>query len=224
MKFSSFFLLTLSLLSIMSCVPTEQEKNDINTAFTGQGCDTPPVLTGYTCKGKYLACTQEDIDAYHASDFGLNNGKAKNLHLTCDISASSVQAFSPCNIIVRDNASLTSTSGSSCLMAQGHVKAKGMNFQAPNGNTTFASHNGNVIIDDGSTINTQNLNLIGQHKAVIQNTATITAHDINMKSFGTGDDARVHIRHSSNVTANNITLEAKRKATLGRDSIYNCRV
>ncbi|MBK26311.1 MAG: hypothetical protein CME70_20090 [Halobacteriovorax sp.] len=216
----SLFLGALSLILITGCQPTPQEQGEINTALEGQGCEIPPSFDGYTCKGRFVARSVEDMNSY-LSDYGLKNGFVKHLKIDFEYAAETIQVTSPCSITVRDNASLTSNTGSSCLIAKGHVKAKGMNFQAPNGNTTFASYEGNVIIDDNSTINTRNLNLMGQHKAVIQNTATITAHDINMKSFGTEDDSRVHIRHSSNVTANNIYLEAKRKATLGRDSLYN---
>ncbi len=211
---------TLVLTLLLSCQPTEQEKDEITSNLVDQGCEIPPSFDGYTCKGRFVASNEEELTTY-LSNYGLKNGFVKHLKIDFDYVTESVQITSPCSITVRDNASLTSTTGSSCLVAKGAVKARGMNFSALNGNTTFASYEGNVIIDDGSTINTKNLNMMGQHKCVIQNTANITAHDINMKSFGTGDDARVHIRHSSTVTANNIFLEAKRKATLGRDSIYN---
>lgn len=214
------FLLIMGILLFVGCQPTEQEQNDINDALVSQGCDIPPSFDGFSCKGKFVARSIDDINSY-LSNYGLKNGNVKHLKIDFDMVAPEIQITSPCSITVRDNASLNSTTGSSCLVAKGNVKAKGMNFQAPNGNTTLASYEGNLIIDDGATINTRNLNMIGSRKAVIQNTATITAHDINMKSFGEEDDARVHIRHSSNVTANNIFLEAKRKATLGRDSLYN---
>lgn len=209
---------------LLSCNPTEQEQSEIDAALISQGCELPPSFEGYSCKGRFIVRNEADLEAYYQSDFGMKNGYARHLKIDSNFVAPKVQLFSPCSIVIRDNATVSATAeeGHLCMISKGRVVAKGMSLSFPSGNITLRSYESNVIMDDHTTITTKNLNMIAdQGKAVIQNSAIIEAHDINMKSFGESEDARVHIRHSSNVTANNIFLEAKRKATLGRDSIYN---
>ena len=73
----------------------------------------------------------------------------------------------------------------------------------------------------GANLKAANITLKANEKVVIRDNATVEATgDVLLESFGDTEKSRSHIRHTSNVTAANLTFLEKLAPRLG-DSFYH---
>ena len=159
-------------------------------------CGMKEEALGLQCEKSKKVRSLEELNAY-LSDYGLTNGKAKKLIIAFDISTQeNLNIHSPCKVIFKKER----THSLKNLCVNG---IQGIRFQA------------------NSTISATDISLFSNERIIIRDHAKITANDILLKSNGSTSESRAHIRHSSIITANNLTVEGNSRATLGRTSTYN---
>ena len=150
------------------------------------------------CKGNFNADSVERIQEY-MEDYGLNSkkGYVKPLRISGNISGESLNIQSPCKILFTEGTRIELT-GDLSVYSNSHITARKSFFLRAN-NASFGSQKRIVIRDHFNGVLTGELSLI---------------------SSGTDEYARAHIRHSSNVQAKSLKLQALRRSTLGHSSSF----
>jgi carbonic anhydrase/acetyltransferase-like protein (isoleucine patch superfamily) len=149
------------------------------------------------CNKTKVVKSMEELNTY-LEDYALENNQAKNLLINFDINTTdSVFIHSPCMVKFKRDRSFEST-GNLCVNAK-----EGVRFQ----------RRFNLKAND--------VELYSKKRIVIRDHATIEVNDLSLLSNGDTLESRSHIRHTSNIKANNLTVFGVARATLGHTSIYN---
>lgn len=155
-----------------------------------------PDFEGIVCEKSSRVKNQSELDGYIENAKTLNP-VSRNLIIDFDVASSSVlNIISPCKIVFKK-------------------------FKTLSGENFCINGKNGVIFQNNYTLSANTVEVYSKKKIAIRHHAEINTKSLSLISDGEGLESRAHIRHSSTIKSENLTIKAMARSTLGHTSTYD---
>ena len=179
-----------------------------NNCDGGAECGMRTEYAERKCHGKVSVQSDAELDAY-LLDFGLHNGKYRNLEIAYNVNRPLVDVHSPCKIIVKKTNSVTGDT--ICLDGRKGVRAE-PSTSINGAKIAMLSEKGSVWLKTNGVISaTTDLILQGWRKVIVGSSATISGTS-NARFLSFGYKGTVSLNPHSAITTAVLHMAAAKKA------------